>query len=196
MNISSKYPDFWELLEEISPSHFSVCELKQCFKPKYFSRGEIILREDERFNVLFWLKKGTMRLFYNDLDGNEWNKHFYLENDVALPIAPYARTGPINFNLAAIEDCEVMTAPASLIEEHLNNCNKKLEFYMPFVEWLLEQKIHREYDMLTKSAAARICSFARKHPALWERIPDYHLASFLGVTAVSFSRLKVSLLNK
>ena len=63
-------------------------------------------------------------------------------------------------------------------------------------EAFAEEKFLREYEFLIHSPADRYLAFCKDHPALAERLPDYHLASYLGITNVSLSRIKSRIKSK
>ncbi len=63
---------------------------------------------------------------------------------------------------------------------------------MPYLEYMLEHEFIREYEFLHHNAQKRYRNFCMAHPDLVERIPDYHLASYLGITNVTLSRIKAA----
>ena len=63
-------------------------------------------------------------------------------------------------------------------------------FALPFAETLADQKFNREYEFLMLDAEARYLSLLQQDPQLVSRVPDYHLASYLGMTNVTLSRVK------
>lgn len=57
------------------------------------------------------------------------------------------------------------------------------------IESILVSKINREHSFLQQSAKMRYIDFQEQHPFLNKRIPQYHIASYLGITEASLSRL-------
>jgi len=67
------------------------------------------------------------------------------------------------------------------------------EFSLPFVENLLNLKIRREAQFLLNDASSRYAQIRSEMGNYIERIPDYHIASYLGITHIALSRLKKSM---
>ncbi len=63
-------------------------------------------------------------------------------------------------------------------------------FALPYAELIAEEKYLREYESLLFPATERYKKFCTQNPELVRRLPDYHLASYLGITNVSLSRIK------
>ena len=149
-----------------------------------------MLSAGERWDKLFLIQKGLIRLFYIDAKGNEFNKAFFSEGNCVWPVTPYDRKNAVLFNIATIEDCVVLECSFEPLYQALKQANCWELFALPFAERLVEQKFHREHDFLLLSAQERFDKFSLEKPELLERLADYHLASFFGITHVSLSRIK------
>ncbi|MCB0062862.1 MAG: Crp/Fnr family transcriptional regulator [Caldilineaceae bacterium] len=152
-----------------------------------------ILRAGDYWNKVYVIQRGIIRLYYLDLEGKESNKAFFGEGDCIWPVAPHDRNEAVQFTIEAIEETTLLECPFQQLYEHLQQIGKWETFALPFAEMLVEQKMQREHDFLLLSATERFVKFSTAHPEMVDRIPDYHLASFLGVTNVSLSRIKRSL---
>lgn len=109
------------------------------------------------------------------------------------PIAPSARKNDSLFNISALEAVTVSVCDFSSFHSWLTRHGCWEKFALPYVELFVEDKFRREYEFLMNSATERFRHFCMEYADLVERIPDYHLASYLGITNVTLSRIKKSI---
>jgi len=81
-------------------------------------------------------------------------------------------------------------APFNVFETLIQEMGKWPEFSLPFVENLLNLKIRREAQFLLDDATSRYAKIQSEMDNYIGRIPDYHIASYLGITHIAFSRIK------
>lgn len=161
-----------------------------------YPRKSCLLHAGDTWNKLLYIHRGLIRLYYIDLEGREFNKAFFFENQCIWPVAPRDRNEGVLFNIAAVEKTLVIECPFKQLYDFLNERGKWEQFALPFAETLVEQKFRREHDLLLLSTTERFEMFLRENPQLARRIPDYHMASFLGVSNVTISRIKSKSFNK
>ncbi|MCO5110222.1 MAG: Crp/Fnr family transcriptional regulator [Burkholderiaceae bacterium] len=154
-------------------------------------RGQPLLRAGQRWQHLWWVEHGALRLYYLDRDGAESNKNFFLDGAMLWPITPTLHQQPVMFHVEPMEDSVVWALHLPIGQAH------------PAAHWpawtalehralcaLLDGKMQREQEFLQLSARQRYARLMDQHPQWAERIALKHLASYLGVTDVSLSRLR------
>ncbi len=166
--------------------------LMPLIQKREFACKSFLLRAGDIWNKVYFIRSGLIRLFYLDTKGREFNKAFFWKNHCIWPVAPQDRKAEVAFSIAAVEDTTVLACPFQYLYDILQQTDNWTNFALPFAETLVEQKMQREQDFLLLSATERFEKFSAAHPDLIARIPDYHLASFLGMTNVSLSRIKRS----
>lgn len=155
-----------------------------------YKRKSFVLDVGERWEKLILVKHGILRMFYTDLEGREFNKAFFWERHCIWPVAPMDRNEGILFSIGTVEATTTYELPIWPVYDWLKSHGKWEEFALPFAERLVETKFQREHDFLLLSATERYKRFLERYEPIVSRIPDYHLASFLGITNVSLSRIK------
>lgn len=186
------------LLNEFKENAFShlnigTNELKPLLKfvqLHHYPRKTFLLNAGRRWDRLFYIRRGLIRLFYTDPAGRESNKAFFWEGYTIWPVAPRDRNENSLFSIGAVEATTILTCPFQILYDTLKQCGQWEKFALPFAETLVEQKFLREHDFLLLSAAERYKKFAALYPDIVQRIPDYHLATYLGITNVSLSRIR------
>ena len=152
----------------------------------------MLVRAGERWKTVFYIHQGILRLFYTDKEGREFNKGFFWEDQFVWPVAPSARNKDSLFTIAALEELVVSACPFPTFHSWLLHHGSWEKFALSYAEAFAEQKFLREYEFLVCSATERFRHFCREYPELVTRILDYHIASYIGVTNVSLSRIKNS----
>ena len=162
----------------------------QCLQ---LQRGQPLLRAGEHWRHLWWVERGALRLYYLDRDGAESNKNFFLDGALCWPITPTLRHQPVMFHVEPLEDSVVWALPLPVDPgEPLPSAGwapwAALEHRVLCA--LLDGKMQREQEFLQLSARQRYARLLEQHPEWADRIALKHLASYLGVTDVSLSRLR------
>ena len=160
------------------------------FTRRAFGEKEHVVNPHQDFDEIFFVNRGLLRVYYLSEDGKEFNKSFVAEGMFAGSLIAYRRAGQVCCGIQALEDTELL---ATKYENFIAFYDRHPAFDRlgrMVLEWLLTLKEQREQSFLLQSAAERFQDFARQHPALVRRVPQYHLASYLGIAEVSLSRLK------
>ena len=156
-------------------------------KDEYFLRaGEVPQRIG--FNV-----SGLMRLFYIDPDGIEHIKHFCIENTAAISYSAFLLREESKLYIQAIEDTKLLTINYETYREILDSHVCWQTVARKFAELLYILKEKREYEFLMNSAQERYLQFLEDYPNIEERLNNYHIASYLGITPESLSRIRTNL---
>ncbi|MBS98796.1 MAG: Crp/Fnr family transcriptional regulator [Oceanospirillaceae bacterium] len=179
-----------QVLGNLSLSIDQCRSLEPGLKEQVFPAKQPLVRAGQHWRHLFLIERGLVRLYYLDTDGRESNKSFFSEGAVIWPVAPRDREYPVRFEIAAVEQTTVISCPVGPLQALLEGCGAWERFALPYAERLLESKFQREHDFLLMSARERLVQFEAQNPELSQRLPDYHLASFLGITNVSLSRIR------
>jgi CRP-like cAMP-binding protein len=156
-------------------------------KNEYFLRaGDVPQRIG--FNV-----SGLMRLFYTDSNGTEFIKHFCMENTLAISFSAFLLREESKFSIQAIEDTKLLTVNYKTYREILDShvCWQIVSRKLAELLYIIKEK--REYELLMNSAQERYLQFLEDYPNLEERLNNYHIASYLGVTPESLSRIRTNL---
>jgi CRP-like cAMP-binding protein len=164
--------------------------LLDIFHRHIFNKDVVLVNQGDRWNKVYFVERGIVRLFFNTPDGREFNKNFITEGNFFWPATPSTRLHPSLFSIATLEMSYIWAADFALFQKQLMTFERWEAFALPFTEVLADQKTNREYEFLMFDAEARYLSLLQQDPQLVRRVPDYHLASYLGMTNVTLSRIK------
>lgn len=161
---------------------------------KVFKKGKILLKQGQYSTTSYYLIKGCFKS-YDFIDGEEKVINFYTESESFIPISLMDNT-PSKHYLVCLEDCLVSVSSPEIMEFRLKNfpCFERL--YRMFTEQSLA-KMQIEYvDFKTRTAETRYLNLINNKPDLLQRIPQYLIASYLGIKPQSLSRIRKRILNK
>lgn len=155
-----------------------------------FEKNEYLVRAGDVAENFFFITSGLVRFFYSTENGREFNKHFAMEDGFAGSLYSMIMVEPCGFFIQAMEDTRTVVLPDRLLV-HLYDRHQCWErFGRKIAEHLVFVKEARERELLLDSLEVRYRRFLKEFPGLADRMPQYHIASFLGVTDVALSRMR------
>lgn len=160
-------------------------------KYRALEKGEILYRAGEVPETFSFVHSGLLRLFTLDERGGEYNKNFFDEGMFPGCMAALLESEPSAFTIESLE-------VSAIVEIHFRKFRRLLlerddlkMFQIHYLErnWLLA-KDAREVEIVQEDATQRYHRFRREFPALAARLPQYHIASYLGITPTQLSRIR------
>lgn len=152
--------------------------------------GAIFIKEGETIGKLAYIKEGLIRAFHINEKGEEitlllrWEDQFIAAHDTIF------FQQPSRFVYQAIEVTTLLEADYDAVQ-HMLNSNPKLEqlrYY--FVLNMLSQSMARVESFVLMSPEERYLQLIKEKPNLMQRVPDKYIATLLGITPVSLSRIR------
>jgi CRP-like cAMP-binding protein len=179
-----------EYLKNIAKLSDSLEEdLKNLFEPKEFSKGDHLFKQGDLCRHLFYIKKGLVRVYYYSGNGKEITAWFSAENTLVTAIDSFYYHKPTRDNCEVLEDSVVYPINFSELELILNSeKGARLAFYILYE---ITRKM-TEYISSIKfqSAEERYKALIKEYPAIQQRTSLGHIASYLGITQETLSRIR------
>ncbi len=154
------------------------------------TKNDHFLNQGDNINRIGLIRTGLFRVYCNDLSGNEKTLAFRGEGQFLAGYSPFIENKEIWYSIEAIEDSEIFTIG---FNEHLKlvkNSGIWNELIKNYITKLFIEKEERERSFLLNDATSRYLDFLRKNPDFEKRISQIHIASYLGITPVSLSRIR------
>lgn len=162
--------------------------LQKLFKLKKYKNKAHIVNPTEENNSIFYIISGLARYYYLTDDGKEWNRAFLSEDMMSVSFS--RDLGWVEpYGIQAIEDTVILSANFSDFQS-LFDGNPMIErLHRRLIESILIKKMNRERSFLQSNASMRYIDFSEQSPNVFPRITQFHLASYLGITEASLSRI-------
>lgn len=157
-------------------------------------KGTILLKEGQKSNSSYFVLKGCIRTYYV-LDSEEKTTAFYTEMEALTPSCVINKT-PSEYYISCIEDT-ILTVSNTDMEAEVNSKFPKFEIMCRLLSEELLAKVKVNFDEFkTSSPEQRYLNLIQKRPDLIQRVPQHQLASYLGITPQSLSRLRARISEK
>lgn len=135
--------------------------------------------------------QGLFRSYITNEQGQEYNKNFFDEGTFPGTMAALLTSSSSRFTIQALEDSSVININFAAFRQMLKDDHALALFHIHYLEknWLLA-KDAREIQLVQENADQRYQRFTLNHASICLRIPQYHIASHLGITPTQLSRIR------
>lgn len=163
-------------------------EFAACCETVQYKKGKVLKPANSRERYKHFIIKGSVGLFLWK-ENNFVCLDFGFENHFISDYMSLLSGNPTVLEMAVMEDSEMLRICR---EDYLKLGTTEMGLYLMKVaaEASYFHKQQQQIDLLTKTAEQRYLELLQKHPDIILRIPQKHLASYLGITPQSFSRIR------
>jgi CRP/FNR family transcriptional regulator, anaerobic regulatory protein len=183
----SQFHDFITQLLPDSGIDFHKVDLQ--LKKQTIEKDEYLFSEGEICKFAGFILKGCFRVFLLK-DGKEITVDFFLENRPIADYESYFRKRPTPFYFQAIEHSELLILNSSCLDLLFEEPHNGQRLQRIFVETLFFRFRNKLLSLYADDPETRYLTLLQTEPELVQRVPQYHLASYLGIEPESLSRLK------
>ena len=159
-------------------------------KTRHLAAGDIYIHEGALTSKMAYVKKGLIRSYQVDEKGDERTLILRWEDTVVASHDNIFFKKPSRFVYEALEDTILLEADFDTIQSILEKNPKFEQTRHYFMLNSLAQSMARVESFILLSPEERYLQFINERPGLAQRVPDKHLATLLGITPVSLSRIR------
>ncbi|MCY1341265.1 Cyclic nucleotide-binding domain protein [compost metagenome] len=167
-----------------------LARIRQVARLQEVERDQPIIQAGQRPTHFFAILSGLARYYYLSPEGKEWNKAFFHEGQLIGSLSAYLKRQPCTYSIAAVEPCRLVTIPLDLFDSAGAGHPQLESLLAQYTRLIMLRNEDREALLLTCNSEERYRWLLRHEAWLLDRVPQYHLASYLSMDAVSFSRIK------
>lgn len=160
-----------------------------------FKKNDVLIEENTIANKIFLIEKGSCRSFFIK-DGNDITDFFFFENSFATDFASYCGNKPSQLNLICLEDSVVYEIKKTDLEQLYTTSIAFSEVGRVMAEYSFLQIEERMRLLHTESLETKYNWMLQNFPSIFQRVNQYHIASFLGVKPQSLSRIRAKISGK
>jgi CRP-like cAMP-binding protein len=177
-------------------SQSSAITIAAEFSPAAFAKNHFLIKEGKICDDYFLLQKGFMRAFAIDTEGRDITTGFYSPGQVVFEVSSFFTRSPCKENIQALVDCEGW----QINYEGLNKLFHAMPEFREFGRAILVKGYaalkNRMLGMITETAEQRYSQLLQMKPEIFQQASLKHIATYLGITDTSLSRIRKEMAGK
>lgn len=160
------------------------------FEKRIIKKNEFFLKEGKVSNDYFFLETGCMRAFTHDPDGNEVTTYFYSRNKYVFEVSSLFMRTVSTENIQALTDCTGYSITFETLNELFHSSPEFREFGRMMLVKAFAAFKQRTLELINKSAEERYENLINANREIFQYAHLKHIASYLGITDTSLSRIR------
>jgi CRP-like cAMP-binding protein len=173
-----------------SISDKSIGKINDLVEYMNIKKGELITSVGKKNNLEFFMIKGICKSFLNTPEGESVTISLFMSNSVISPSTTRNQKGKSIINIQALTDVEVATINATEFEKLMIEDLEIRDFGNSVLRNELMAKVEKEIALASLKGKDRLLLLRKNYPNIENLIPHSDIASYLGITTISLSRLR------
>lgn len=186
--------DYFNAISKLNESTWN--RIVPYFKEERLLKNEYFAKENKTARQIAFLKTGVVRAYFINQEGKDYNKQFFVGESI---IGAYNSllTGKINLIAQqALTDCVIYTCDYARLTKLYDECPDLERFARKIAEYYFLEKEKKEIEIVLLDASQRYVLFKKEFPTLEQLINQFHIASYLGISATQLSRIRKQCISK
>ena len=189
--------DVKKYLNTISPISEKAFEvIFSGFEVNNLKKGDYFAKEGSYAHRFGILTEGVARAFFRNSEGAEYNKFFNVPISFIGAYSSLVTKTKNLINIQCLTDCQILVADYDRFINLYQTYPEIETLSRRLSESYFVSKEKREIELVLLDAEKRYAIFKEEYPNLEQRIPQYHIASYLGITPTQLSRIRSALVQK
>ena len=164
--------------------------IQSSLEERAYEEGEFFLKAGQVSREIGFITDGVFRVFYYDNEGSEITRYFIVENHFMADINSYNTGISTSEYIESVTNAEILVFSKEAMENLSSTIIKWDDIINKITAKALSEKVNRVSHMMPQDATKRYKSFLKKFPNLANRVPLQYIASYIGVTKSSLSRIR------
>ena len=177
-------------------SEDKAIEIANYFNEIIIQKNNFFLEEGAICNQYLFLETGFMRAFTMDIDGNDVTTNFYSNQQIVFEVASYFQQKPSNENIQALTYCKGWVGNHELFMKLFHTIPEFREFGRTILVKEFIALKERNLSMINQNAELRYEKLINSNTELFQYAPLKFIASYLGITDTSLSRIRKDFFRK
>lgn len=185
-----------QIIDLVYPiSQKSYEEIEGYIEYERFKKGEIFIKRGRPNKKEYFLLNGICKSYLINPEGEEISISFFLDNSIVSPNQIRTSKDNSNLHFKALTDLELASINAKYFENLMIENIEIRNFANTVLQNELVSKVEKEIGLASLTAKDRLIAFRKKYKSLENYIPHTDIASYLGITNISLSRIRKDLMD-
>ncbi len=171
-------------------------EIVGYFQEKAFIKNDFLLQEGQVSNEYIFLIDGFIRAYTHDTDGNDISTNFYSKNQIVLEVSSFFNRTPAQENFQALTDCKGLVISYEQVQILFHSIPEFREFGRKVLVQGFTALKQRMLSMINQTAEQRYANLILTKPEILQNAPLKNIATYLGITDTSLSRIRKDFARK
>jgi CRP-like cAMP-binding protein len=171
-------------------------EIAEHFTKKEFTKNDLILKEGQVCDHYIFLEKGFMRAFAHDQDGNDITTNFYTNGQLVFEVYSFFNRTRSKENIQALTDSTTWYISYDQLNMLFHSIYEFREFGRSILVKGFSSLKNRMLTTITGTAEERYAELLSTNPEIFQNAHLRHIASYLGITDTSLSRIRKEFAKK
>jgi CRP-like cAMP-binding protein len=163
---------------------------------KQYNKGDFVIKANDLSENFYFVTKGIVRSFIVDENGKEYTRSLCAPSSTVGSLSALINRKPSNYSFQCLTYCEIYTgnfyAYKKLAEKRMD-FSEQYSTVMENIFLLMESRV---YDLSVLNATERYLKLKKEIPDIENLIAQYHIASYLNITAVQLSRIRKKIIKE
>jgi CRP-like cAMP-binding protein len=178
------------LLERLGDNTDKIDEVISHFKILRKKKNEMLLNQGEICKNVYFVARGCLQVFVYDAESNETTRDIVVENNWCSELISFGNQTPSNENIRTVEISELYYIDRQGFQKMMENVPQFRNVYQQILEYSYANSVYRINTFVALSSLERIKWLMDNRPRLMSRLSGKLIASYLGISQETFSRLK------
>jgi CRP-like cAMP-binding protein len=184
-------------IQSVLPMSAGKAELlAEKFKPGEIKKNGFLLKAGAVCNQTHFIEEGILRAYIYDLDGNDVTTDFFSKRMFASDALSFFKRTPSQEYIQALTDCETWCLTYEDMQENFHSIPEFREYGRQNIINNYSVLKQRMISMLQETAEQRYAGLISSHPEIIQNVPLKYIASYLGITDTSLSRIRKEFIKK
>lgn len=165
-------------------------------KHKSIGAKEILVHEGDHSTNLYYVESGALYSYLTDDEGNAHVVQFALEGYWISDLYSFFSGKPALYTVEALEPCQLLMLDKTSFQTACDSLPKFDRFFRVLIQNAYVSSQYRIARAFSAEAEERYCELVKNHPDIVQRVPQFLIASFLGVKPQSLSRIRKKIFER
>jgi CRP-like cAMP-binding protein len=186
----------FQIFKDLSLSEKERIRIENKFEQLNLKKGELLLKANDIVNHQYYVGNGCLRTFFMDKHAKEHTLQFAIKDWWISDYTSYFTNTKSILSIECIQHATIYKISKENIENLYLEIPKLETFFRKKLEGAFASFQKRILSSLSQSAKERYASFTQTYPNIEQQVKNYHIASYLGITTESLSRIRKEIVQK